>query len=215
MNNQYTYLHHNSGYPVHCSVAHLPTLLDHREAVLLPTQSGSKRPLISKWQKVRFEQTQESEYRAMLEAAFNRSAIGVQLGNGIHAIDVDNDELANEFLELNPRLQKTLRTQGKRGCQFWIKIDGKSPASSKLELDGKDIGEWRSTGNQSVIYGKHPDGPRYQILTQEKPVTIKFDEINWPVGWIGKFNEPPPKEDSKETKDAKNNKDANHELIEA
>jgi hypothetical protein len=80
------------------------------------------------------------------------------------------------------------------------------------------MGEWRSKGNQSIIYGKHPSGTRYQILTQGKPVTIKFEEIKWPDGWTANFlkaNEPPPKEDSKETKDAKNKKDAKHELIEA
>ena len=105
--------------------------------------------------------------------------------------------MADKFLERNPRLHKTLRTRGKRGCQFWLKIDGDHPESSKIKLDGKAVGEWRSTGNQSVVYGQHPDGPRYQILTQAKPVTIKFDEINWPTGWIGKFNEPPPKKDAK------------------
>jgi hypothetical protein len=108
-NNNYTYLHHNSGYPVNCRVVDIYELLEHEEAVLLPIQSGSKRPSISEWQKVKFEDTQAAEYRAMLEAAFNKAAIGVQLGNGIYAIDVDNDELADQFLAVNPSLQKTLR----------------------------------------------------------------------------------------------------------
>jgi Bifunctional DNA primase/polymerase, N-terminal len=202
----YTYLHPNSGYPVNCRVSDLPTLLDYREAVLLPIQSGSKRPSISEWQKLKFEETQTSEHQAMLLAAFNNAAVGVQLGNGIYAIDVDNDELAGQFLAVNPRLQNTLRTRGARGCQFWLKIDGKHPESSKIKLNGQDIGEWRSKGNQSVVYGQHPSGPRYQILTQAKPVTIKFEDIEWPEDWKAKFNEPEkPKEEPEAKAESRKN----------
>ena len=77
------------------------------------------------------------EIAAGLEAAFNRSAVGVLLGNGIYAIDVDSDELANQFLELNPGLRNTLRTKGARGCQFWIKSeDGDIPANSPIRING-------------------------------------------------------------------------------
>jgi hypothetical protein len=197
-NNNYYYKHANSGYPVNFELVNIyDKLLEHERAVLLPIQSGTKRPSISEWQKVKFEDTQAAEYRAMLEAAFNKAAIGVQLGNGIFAIDVDNDDLADKFLELNPRLLNTLRTRGARGCQFWIKIDGKHPESCKLKLSGKEIGEWRANG-QSVIYGQHPSGPRYQVLTQEKPATIKFEEINWPKHWTANFIKcEEPKKDTK------------------
>ncbi len=202
MNNN-TYLHPNSGYPVNCRVVDIYDLLEHKEAVLLPIRPGTKAPAPSGWQKLQYEETQTNEYLSQLEQSFRNSAIGVQLGNGIYAIDVDSDELANQFLEVNPRLRKTLRTRGARGCQFWLKIDGDHPVSGKLKLDGQDVGEWRAEGNQSVVYGQHPSGPRYQVLTQGKPVTIRFDEIKLPKDWKAKFNEPEePKTESKE-RDAK------------
>jgi hypothetical protein len=136
---------------------------------------------------LQFKETQTNEHLAQLEHSFRNSAVGVKLGSGIYAIDIDTDELAGQFLDLNPRLQKTLRTRGKRGCQLWLKIDGDVPDSCKLKLSGKPIGEWRSKGNQSIIYGQHPDGPRYQVLVREKPVIIKFEEINWPKHWAANF----------------------------
>jgi Bifunctional DNA primase/polymerase, N-terminal len=195
MNNYFHYKHANSGYPVHFELVNIyDKLLEHERAVLLPIKPGEKRPAVGRgWDKTKYEDTQTPEYRAQLEYAFNNAAVGVLPGNGIYAIDVDSDELANEFLSANPRLQNTLRTRGARGCQFWIKIDADCPANSPIKLNGKAIGEWRSKGNQSIIYGQHPEGPRYQILTQEKPVTIKFSEINWPEGWKTNFNEPPRK----------------------
>ena len=42
------------------------------------------------------------------------------------------------------------------------------------------MGEWRSDGGQTVIYGKHPSGSPYVWVVQERPVTIKFDDIVWP-----------------------------------
>jgi len=217
LNNNYAYLHPNSGYPVNCKLIDIYDLLEHKEAVLLPIRPGSKAPASSGWQRLQYEETQTNEHLSQLEQSFRNSAIGVQLGNGIFAIDVDSDELADQFIEVNPRLRNTLRTRGARGCQFWLKIEGEHPESSKIKLNSQDIGEWRSRGNQSVIYGKHPDGPRYQILTRAKPVTIKFDDIEWPTDWKANFiqsNEPP----LKNTKDANGNRDKGtelHERIEA
>jgi hypothetical protein len=70
-------------------------LLEHKEAVLLPIMPGHKMPAIGGWQNLTYEQTQTPHYQKLLNTAFSGSAIGVQLGNGIHAIDIDNDELAN------------------------------------------------------------------------------------------------------------------------
>jgi hypothetical protein len=41
------------------------------------------------------------------------------IGNGLVAINLDRDILADEFKALNPA---TLATRGKRGCQFWYRL---------------------------------------------------------------------------------------------
>ncbi|MEY4438452.1 MAG: hypothetical protein RL249_864, partial [Actinomycetota bacterium] len=43
-----------------------------------------------------------------------------------------------------------------------------------------DVGEWRATGGQTVIFGTHPSGCRYRRLVKAVPVQITFAEINWP-----------------------------------
>src|ERR1700730_10177568 len=112
--NNYYYKHANSGYPVNFELVNIyDKLLENERAVLLPIQAGEKCPAIGRgWQKTQYEDTQTPEYRAQIKHAFNNTAIGVLLGNGIYAIDVDSDELAEQFLELNPRLRNTLRTKG-------------------------------------------------------------------------------------------------------
>jgi hypothetical protein len=174
------------GYRVNVQLANIYDLLNHREAVLLPIKEGEKAPDLNGWQKKTFADTQTERYQKDLLYAFHNTAIGVQLGNGVHAIDVDNDDLADQFLALNPTLTNTLRTRGSRGCQFWVKIDGECPEKVRpIKLaDKTQVGEWRSKGGQSVIYGNHPSGNRYSVLTAKQPVTIKFADIRWPAGWV-------------------------------
>src|SRR5438094_2253807 len=80
--------------------------------------------------------------------------IGVALGansNGLCAIDIDADGEVEPFLALNPQLGSTLRTRGARGAQLWMKIIGEDPKFTKLKTkEGKDWGEWRCDGGQSV-----------------------------------------------------------------
>lgn len=120
--------------------------------------------------------------------------IGVVLGqksDGLCVIDIDDDEMVQPFLDANPKLQDTLQTHGARGQSFWIRFRGHYPLkSSKLKsLTGTDIGEFRSNGNQSIVWGIHPGTKEPYKFVVEKPVIeIEFDEINWPVGFAN-----PPK----------------------
>jgi len=144
-------------------------------SVLLAIPHGEKRPMDSGWQKTTAEASRAPEYIRRLEAG-NIGVLLGKAGGGLCSIDVDSDEAAEEFAKLNPRLEKTLQTKGARGRNFWVRMDGEFPALAKL----RDWGEWRSDGGQTVIIGKHPAGGRYQWVTQEKPVTMKFEEIVWP-----------------------------------
>ena len=63
----------------------------------------------------------------------------------------------------------------------------------KLKTEGgAEYGEWRcGPGAYSVIFGRHPNGPTYQILVDKAPMEIdEFARIQWPtpVPWE---NEPP------------------------
>ena len=149
-------------------------------AVLLPIPTKKKSPLLSAWQKTKLEDTRTAEYRNRLRTG----NIGVLLGlpsGGLCAIDIDHDTGIEPFLALNPALRGSLRTHGARGEQIWVKIQGEYPALKAIKTtDGKDWGEWRATGGQSVISGIHPDGMAYQFVMQAKPVEMKFGEIKWP-----------------------------------
>jgi Bifunctional DNA primase/polymerase, N-terminal len=128
--------------------------------VLLPLPLGEKKPLKEGWQKTTFEETQTSEYQKELLEAFIRGGnIGVLLGNGLCAIDIDDDAFVDPFLSLNPALKDTLRSKGKDGCQIWVRIIGSYPEKiCKLKTKGgTPWGEWRGGGGQSVIAGVHPE----------------------------------------------------------
>lgn len=107
------------------------------------------------------------------------------------SIDIDSDEALAAFLELNPRLSRTLRTHGRRGGNLWLWVEreGYHAATKKIfhaAADGtpdkeRAWGEWRADGGQTVIYGIHPEGMRYERVGEAlSPLTIAFSEIRWP-----------------------------------
>jgi len=155
------------------------------DVVLLPIPRGSKKPIRKGWQTVTLSERQDPEYLAELNHGGN---IGVLLGGGLVTIDSDRDEDFETFLALNPRLRETLRTRRVRGCNFWVRIKGDYPKSCKLRTKtGEDWGEWRSDGNQTVIYGEAIDRNKgetkptaYKIINRVKPIELAFDEIRWP-----------------------------------
>ena len=119
-----------------------------------------------------------------------RHNIGVLQGapsNGLCSVDLDADEWVDPFLTANPKLASTLRTRRSRGCNFWFRVLGECPPLTKLHhttrtgTEGKplDVGEFRSTGGQTVIAGK-AEGVPYRIEVAAKPVEIGFGEIVWP-----------------------------------
>jgi putative DNA primase/helicase len=109
------------------------------------------------------------------------------------SIDIDSDEAMSAFLEINPRLARTLRTRGRRGGNLWlwVEAEGYHAATKKLfhaAADGspdkeRPWGEWRADGGQTVIYGIHPDGMRYERVSEARtPLSLAFGEIRWPEG---------------------------------
>jgi phage/plasmid-associated DNA primase len=146
-----------------------------QDCVLLPIPIGEKRPRDAGWQKTTPIAARKQDHIRRLEAG-NIGVLLGKAGGGLCSIDIDSDESAEEFVGLNPSLAKTLQTRGSRGRNFWVRMDGDFPPLAKMN----DWGEWRSDGGQTVIYGKHPSGSPYVWVVQERPVTIKFDDIVWP-----------------------------------
>lgn len=123
------------------------------------------------------------------------------------SIDIDEDAAVGDFVAINPTLAWTLQTVGSRGRNFWVWIEGDFPAPAKVyyqerdDANGKFLpkpdlkrahGEWRATGNQTVIWGTHPGtGRPYRREVDKPPVRIRFEDIRWPEGlhlpWV-----PPP-----------------------
>jgi phage/plasmid-associated DNA primase len=152
------------------------------DVVLLPLPLGSKRPDPSStgWQKTTIDNTLTAEYQARLEAG-NIAVLMGDPSNGVCSIDIDVDEHVQPFLDLNPMLGGTLRSKGRRGCNIWVRMIDDYPRASPLKTrDGGAWGEWRSTGNQTTIHGRHPDGMDYRLEVEAKPIRIHFADIVWP-----------------------------------
>lgn len=150
------------------------------EAVLLPVHSEQKAPKLLEWQNVTLEESRQSAYQGSLP----HGNIGVLLGlpsNGLCAIDIDDDQYVEPFLELNPQLRGTLHSKGVDGRQIWVKVIGEYPPLVKIQTkENGDWGEWRATGGQSVIYGIHPSGTRYELINPVEVISVSFEDIVWP-----------------------------------
>ena len=174
------------------------------DTVLLPIPLKKKCPCFKGWQRLTLDQTQADGFTityARKDISGNTTSqdipykqelqqgnIGVLLGKpskGLCSIDIDDDQAVEPFIRLNPSLQNTLCSKGRRGCNFWVRIQGEFPKTHKLKTgDGQDFGEWRADGGQTVISGVHPSGCEYQILNPSKPLTLRFNEIKWPTNVV-------------------------------
>ncbi len=147
-------------------ISELRDLLGH-DVLLLPCEG--KKP-DGKWKHLTIEAMNDPRYLQALATGNVGVALGARSG-GLCVVDFDADGEDGKFLALNPEIADTLRTHGNRGSSFWLRIVGEYPASKKLKAGGRDLGEWRANGNQSIIAGLHPTtGQPYQFLNEAQPV---------------------------------------------
>jgi Bifunctional DNA primase/polymerase, N-terminal len=159
-------------------------------AVLLPIPLGEKGPQLAGWPTVIYQQTLERSYQQQLiETIGRRGNLGILLGpasNRLLALDLDHDALVDEWLSRHPWLCDTLRSKGRRGCQLWLRLEPDCPypngkAVFKLIRSGQELGELRlggTGGAQSVIFGIHPAGMRYQVVVQKPPLVISLADLD-------------------------------------
>jgi len=178
-----------------------PVLADAKEllpdAVFLPIDSGTKKPIRSKWQKTSFADSQKPGYQYLLSHA---ETIGVLLGtpsNGLADLDCDTEPYLEFMLASNQVLQKTLRTHGARAGGIWFRnvdqsldriytlnVQPTSPLAKGGKIDEKTglvkIGELRCGSGQSILCGLHPDKIFYQWPQPYPPIEIDPRTLTWP-----------------------------------
>jgi hypothetical protein len=167
-------------------VARLQALIG-SDVLLLHWSLGSKGEK-KRWGHLTIDAMKDPTYLARL----GTGNIGVAQGkvsNGLCSIDSDIDSEIDGFLDLNPRLATSLRTKGQRGCNIWFRMDGESCPTTKIKMkDGRNWGELRANGSQTIIHGKHPKGCDYSFVVEAAPVKIDLSEIVWPEDVIHPFS---------------------------
>ena len=167
----------NTAFP---RIAHIRELLGN-DVLLLAWPLGLK-GTNKKWGHLTLADMAEPAYLRELETGNIGVALGAKSG-GLCSIDWDDDVWMEKFLALNPALAGSLRTRGNRGCNVWLRCTGDYPRSCNLKAGNSDLGEWRATGNQTIISGIHPDTQRpYSFIVEAPPVEIEFEAILWPEG---------------------------------
>lgn len=182
------------------------------EPVLLAIRPRSKKPFQKRWEEIEYSDTEDLIYQESLLAGNLGVRLGAlsQLEEGgviyhLLSVDVDSDEGAEAFREINRWTDTSLVTKGARGLQFWVWVeppyyDGEGEAGFvklyhladpvKWEKDPKrPWGEWRigagKSGAQTVIMGEHPDGVAYQIINRHPPARLRFEDIRFPdTVWV-------------------------------
>lgn len=137
-------------------------------------KKGDKR----RWKHLTADAMNDPEYLRRLEVG----NIGVALGDvsgGLCSLDIDTDEGVQEFLRLNPLIANTLQSRGKRGCNLWWRVEAPYPPLTPLKRYGMSWGEWRATGSQTIIHGRHPEGHDYKLINKVAPTRIRTLDIQW------------------------------------
>lgn len=150
------------------------------QPVLLLSWPRGKKGTKRKWGHLTSASMADPGYLAKLA----KGNIGVALGDksgGLCSIDFDDDAALSAFDTANPALADTLHSRGSRGGNVWLRFDGAYPGRTKplKTRSGDALGEFRSTGAQTIIHGIHPSECPY--THNAKPVlVIPFREIQWP-----------------------------------
>lgn len=174
---------------------HLISLLG-GDVVLVPSTKGMKGPRWEGWQKTTTEKMRDENFIRDINSAEGIAVLTGEPSAGLCSIDIDYDEMVEPFLALNPKLRETLRSRGRRGCNLWVRIDGAYPRPCVIkQADGSAWGEWRSTGVCTMIHGLHPEGMTYTRSPEVPPLTMHFEDIQWPddlrLPWLATDDELP------------------------
>jgi len=155
-----------------------------KNTALIPIKEGTKKVSLKTWKDLTLEQTLEVQFQEKLCKASNIGVLQGSRSNNLCSIDLDDDELVEEFLIHNPRFKETLITKGSRGANLWFRALGVCP---RVKLEG--WGEIRGEGAYTLIRGIHPSGIEYSFINEIQPLSIAFEKIKLPP--FGVKNSPP------------------------
>jgi hypothetical protein len=170
-------------HPSYLALAKLYKLLG--QAVLIPIPLRQKGPTQAGWQKLTYPDTRTPDYQKELRDTIGHGGnIGVKLGpdsGRLLTLDIDDDKLIDVYLSQYPWLHHTLRSRSKRGCQFWLRLEQGCQYPNTQAVITMEHGELRlggSGGAQSIIWGVHPAGMRYQMLVEKPPLVISLADLD-------------------------------------
>jgi hypothetical protein len=83
------------------------------QALLIPVRKGTKRPTI-KWGNLTATGMSDPKHLAKLNRAANIGVVLGKVSGGLCSVDIDEDEMVEPMLELNPKLADTLRRKTRR-----------------------------------------------------------------------------------------------------
>lgn len=113
--------------------------------VLLPCEKGMKGPRGNAWPKTTIEKMRDPKYIRKLACAGGIAVLTGEPSNRLCSIDIDDDEMIEPFLAVNPLLRQTLCSRGPRGCNLWVRIEGVYPRPCDIKQpDECPWGEWRA-----------------------------------------------------------------------
>lgn len=159
-----------------------------KPVVLVPNRSNQKIPIVKGWSDFTSEVMHDERY---VEQFTEETNVGVSLGrasSGLISLDFDCEDALYRFLKLNPILKTTFQTKRKRGANLWIfTSEDQIPKSSKIRFEYIEVGEIRSDGNQTLIWGKVKDEGKgeneaihYKVINPNRPIELDFNQIKWP-----------------------------------
>lgn len=100
-------------------------------AALLPIYPRSKVPALRRWQRLSTDYLDLPEFIGMFGVPDR--GVGVLLGaksQGLVALDFDDMDALDAFVQLDLELRQTLTTQGSRGATLWLVMTGAYPLCS-------------------------------------------------------------------------------------
>jgi phage/plasmid-associated DNA primase len=162
-----------------------------RPIVLLKILRKEKKPCDSAWQKLTVADM-TADYLASLNGRTNIGILHGESSGGLCGIEFDSGEYAKLFSAANPWTVSGLWSKAKRGPCFWVFIRGAFPKSHDLfDAEGRHIGEFRSTGRQTVFSGEHPSGLEYRN-SGRPPAELEYSQIVFPHGILTARPRPEP-----------------------
>lgn len=154
------------------NVEALRNLFGH-DVLMIPAR-GKKAAI--KWGHLDQSVMRDQDYLTKLRHKNVAVVLGPESG-GLVSIDIDDPSFIEILLEKNPFLKETTRTEGKRGCNFWVRLDGEIPRTKNLFYKGKKVGEFRGDGGYTIIAGLHPNGVEYRITNRVPPLKINYPDL--------------------------------------